>query len=46
MVSVGSEQIQEFRVGEMGARQIRIGDTDLYTRPGGYIYLELNTKEQ
>lgn len=46
MISAGSEPIGELRVGEMGVKEVQLGGTGLYTRQGGYFYLELDTKEQ
>ncbi|MGM9608243.1 MAG: hypothetical protein ACI3XJ_12135 [Oscillospiraceae bacterium] len=45
MISAGSEPIGELRVGEMGVKEVLLGENAVYTRQGGYFYLELNTKE-
>lgn len=45
MVAAGSEPVRELRVGELGVRQVRVGEVPIYTREGGYVYIELNTKE-
>lgn len=46
MISAGSEPIGELRVGGMGVKEALLGSASLYTRSGGYFYLELDTKEQ
>lgn len=45
MIYAGAEQIASLMVGEMGIKTVAIGDETIYTRPGGYFYLELDTKE-
>lgn len=45
MVNVGSDQISSLMIGEMGIKNVAVGDETIYTRPGGYFYLELDTKE-
>ena len=45
MINVGTEQISSLFAGEMGIKSALIGDEVIYSRPGGYFYLELNTKE-
>lgn len=44
-VNVGSEKIASLMTGEMGIKEALIGSESIYTRPGGFFYLELNTKE-
>lgn len=46
MINVGEEQIKEMFVGEIGIKTIAVGDEVIYTRPGGYFYLELEIKEE
>lgn len=46
MVNVGEELIEELFVGEMGIKTVSIGDDAIYTRPGGYLYIELITEEE
>lgn len=46
MISIGDEQIKDAFVGNMGIKEIMIGDEVIYTRPGGYLYIELDTKEE
>lgn len=45
MINVGTEQIASLFTGEMGIKTALVGDETIYSRPGGYFYLELNTKE-
>lgn len=41
----GVETLYAF-VGDMGIKKICVGNDTLYERPGGYLYLELNTEEE
>ena len=45
MIYAGAEQIASLMVGNMGIKTAAIGAETIYTRPGGYLYIELNTKE-
>lgn len=45
MITVGEEQIKEMFVGEMGIKNACIGEETIYTRAGGYLYIELSEKE-
>lgn len=45
MIYDGADQISALMVGEMGVKTVAVGDEIIYTRPGGYFYLELDTKE-
>jgi len=45
MIYAGAEQIASLMVGNMGIKTAAIGADTIYTRPGGYLYIELNTKE-
>lgn len=45
MIYAGAEQIASLMAGNMGIKTAAIGDDTIYTRPGGYFYLELDTKE-
>lgn len=45
MIDSGSNDIGVMFAGEMGIKSVLIGDEVIYSRPGGYFYLELNTKE-
>lgn len=45
MVNVGDETIKALFVGEMGIKTVLIADETVYTRPGGYIYLNLQTQK-
>ncbi len=45
MVNVGSDAA-ELMVGPMGVKTVAVGAEIIYTRPGGYIYIELETKEE
>lgn len=45
MIYAGTEQIASLMVGNMGIKTAAIGAETIYTRPGGYLYIELNTKE-
>lgn len=43
-VFIGDIPISQIMIGDMGIKRILIGDTEVYNRPGGYFYLELDTK--
>lgn len=45
VIAVGADTIKEIFAGEMGIKEIFLGDTRLYTRPGGWFYLELISEE-
>lgn len=45
MIYDGQDQIASLMVGDMGIKTVAVGDEIIYTRPGGYFYLELDTKE-
>lgn len=44
IICIGDTPISQMMVGDMGIKRILIGDTEVYNRPGGYFYLELDTK--
>lgn len=43
-VAVGGVSIDEIFQGSMGIKTVALGDEILFTRPGGYFYLELDSK--
>lgn len=45
-MNVGEEQIASLMLGEMGIKTAAIGTETVYMRPGGYIYLILDTTEK
>lgn len=45
MIYEGQDSIASLMVGEMGIKTVMVGDETIYTRHGGYFYLELNTEE-
>lgn len=45
MITVGEDQVKELFVGEMGIKNVCIGDEIIYTRSGGYLYIELDEKK-
>lgn len=45
MITIGEEQLTELFVGEMGIKNACIGEELIYTRQGGYLYIELNEKK-
>lgn len=44
-INVGEEQVSSLMIGSIGIKSVSIGESVIYTRPGGFFYLELNTKE-
>ena len=45
MIYEGADQITSLMTGEMGIKTVYADDEIVYNRPGGYFYLELDTKE-
>lgn len=45
MITIGEEQLTELFTGEMGIKKACIGEEPIYTRPGGYLYIELSEKK-
>lgn len=45
MIYEGAEQVTSLMIGSMGIKSVSVGTETVYTRPGGYLYIELNTKE-
>lgn len=44
VIYVGADAIQELFAGDMGIKEVYIGDAPVYTRPGGYFYLEFTSE--
>lgn len=42
-MNVGTEQIASLMLGDMGVKTTVLGDTVVYSRPGGYVYIMLDT---
>lgn len=42
-IAVGLDELTETLIGEMGIKDAILGDVPIYTRQGGYFYLELYT---
>ena len=45
MIYEGQDSIASLMVGEMGIKNVAAAAEEIYTRPGGCFYLELDTKE-
>ena len=45
MITIGEEQIKELFVGEMGVKTVCVGNEVIYTRPGGFLYIELSEQK-
>lgn len=43
-IKIGEREIASLMVGRMGIKSIFIGDKKVYERPGGYVYICLDTK--
>ena len=43
---IGDVEASDMFVGDMGIKAICIGDTEIYTRPGAYLYIELSTETE
>lgn len=46
MVEIGDRQTAELYCGTAGIKTASVGDTTVYDRPGGYIFLELYTEKE
>lgn len=46
MVNAEKSQISPLFIGDTGVKSIFIGTEKIYERPGGYVYLVLNTKPE
>lgn len=46
MVTIGADQAASLMVGEMGVKDAYVGEDPVYTRPGGYFYIILSTKDK
>ena len=46
MIAAASDEIATLFVGEMGIKSVQIGEETIYTRPGGYLYIELETERE
>lgn len=45
MIQQGDQPISAMMVGEMGIKTALVGSKTILERPGGYVYLQLETKE-
>lgn len=45
-IRIGETEINSIMVGDMGIKSVYAGDSRIFERTGGYIYLELSTKEE
>lgn len=45
-INVGDQSISEIFVGDMGVKSICVGDMEIYTRPGSFLYITLDTSQQ
>lgn len=45
-IAIGDLSVSEAFVGDMGIKQICLGDAEIYTRPGSYLYIELYTETE
>lgn len=46
MIHIGDDLINDIFTGDMGIKEVAIGDETIYTRSGGYLYLEVVTEEE
>ena len=42
-MNVGAESVASLMLGDMGVKDAVLGETVVYSRPGGYIFLMLDT---
>lgn len=45
MINVGTEQIASLMMGNMGIKAAVVGPETVYTRPGGCVYITLDTSD-
>lgn len=45
-MKVGEEQITSLFVGDMGIKTVAVGGDIVYSRPGSYIYIYLDTTNE
>ncbi len=46
MLRYGEQTVAQLRLGEMGIKSAAVGETEIYVRPGGCVFLELSTKKE
>lgn len=46
MLHYEQQAVDQMRLGEMGIKSAAIGETQIYVRPGGYIFLDLSTEQE
>jgi hypothetical protein len=46
MLNIGDIPVAELFSGAVGVKTAAVGDKTIYTRPGGYFYLELETEKE
>ena len=46
MIAAASDEITTLFVGEMGIKSVQIGEETIYMRPGGFLYIELETEKE
>ena len=46
MLNIGDIPVTELFAGSLGVISASVGDETIYTRPGGYFYLELETEKE
>lgn len=46
MLHFQEQAIDQLQLGEMGIKSAALGETQIYVRPGGYIFLELSTEKE
>lgn len=44
-IAQGTQPISDMFIGDMGIKTVLVGSESIYERPGGFLYIELNTKE-
>lgn len=45
-MNAGERPVAELFCGSIGIKTASVGDTTVYDRPGGYIYLEFYTEKE
>lgn len=46
MINVGEKQVEDIFVGDMGIKEVIVGNETVHKRDGGYFYLKLESEEE
>lgn len=46
MIAIENDEITALYTGEMGIKEVQLGEETIYERPGSYFYLELKNEKE